>query len=152
MDKIDRRILHELQREGRLTNADLAARVGLTATPCLRRVKRLEAIGAIRGYRALLDGDYLGCGFESYVAIVMRQEDCSTMSKFEEQVASIPEVVEAHRLFGDPDYLLRVAVADISPYERLYADILASLPGIKRLTTHLMMKAVKVNQGFPTGV
>ncbi|GAA1153404.1 DNA-binding Lrp family transcriptional regulator [Kitasatospora gansuensis] len=151
MDRIDRRILHELQRDGRLTNAELAARVDLTPSPCLRRVRQLEQDGVILGYRALLDGAALDRGFQPFVTIVMRHEDKATVADFERQVAALPEVVEAHRLFGDPDYLLRIAVADIAAYERFITDVLSGLPGIAQVNSHLTMKRVKADQGLPTG-
>ncbi|GAA4136136.1 Lrp/AsnC family transcriptional regulator [Actinomadura keratinilytica] len=149
MDRIDRKILRELQDDGRLSNTELADKVGLTPSPCLRRVRQLERDGVIRGYRALLDGAALGRGFQSFVTIVMRQEDQATVAEFERRVAELPEVVEAHRLFGDPDYLLRIAVADIAAYERFYTDVLSGLPGIAQLTSHLAMKVVKPDRGLP---
>src|SRR5262245_14774039 len=104
MDRIDRRILRELQNDGRLSNTDLAARVSLTPSPCLRRVRQLEQDDVIRGYRAILDPRALGRGFQSFATVVMRHEDHETIAEFERQVAALPEVIEAHRLFGDPDY------------------------------------------------
>ncbi|MFF7637847.1 Lrp/AsnC family transcriptional regulator [Kitasatospora sp. NPDC008050] len=151
MDRIDRRILRELQQDGRLSNADLADRVGLTPSPCLRRVRQLEQDGVIRGYRALLDGAALGLGFQAFVTVVMRQEDKATVTEFERQVAALPEVVEAHRLFGDPDYLLRVAVADLAAYERFHTDVLCGLPGIAQVNSHLPLKLVRPDEGIPTG-
>ncbi|WP_219466068.1 Lrp/AsnC family transcriptional regulator [Nonomuraea rhizosphaerae] len=149
MDKIDRRILHELQRDGRLSNTELADRVGLTPSPCLRRVRQLEEAGVIRGYRALLDGAAVGRGFQAFVTVVMRYEDHDTVAEFERQVAGMPEVVEAHRMFGDPDFLLRVAVADLGAYERFYSEQLSGLPGVAQLTSHLAMKVVKADTGLP---
>jgi Lrp/AsnC family leucine-responsive transcriptional regulator len=149
VDRIDRRILHELQQDGRLSNAELADRVGLTPSPCLRRVRQLEQDGVIRGYRALLDADALGRGFQSFVTVVMLHEDHDTIAEFERRVAELPEVVEAHRLFGDPDYLLRVAVADVAAYERFRSGPLADLPGVAQLTSHLAMKQVKAYDGLP---
>ncbi|MFC0429793.1 Lrp/AsnC family transcriptional regulator [Kutzneria buriramensis] len=151
MDRIDRQILRELQRDGRLSNAELAERVGLTPSPCLRRVNRLEQDGVILGYRALLEPATVGRGFQAFVSVAMAQEDPPTVAEFERRVGELPEVVEAMRLFGDPDYLLRVAVADIAAYERCYTESLAQLPGVARLTSHLTMKQVKVNEGLPIG-
>lgn len=151
MDRIDRRIIHELQKDGRLSNTELADRVGLTPSPCLRRVRQLEHDGVIRGYRALLDSGALGRGFQAFVTVVMRNEDRETITEFERRVAELPEVVEAHRLFGDPDYLLRIAVADVAAYERFRSGSLFDLPGVAQLTSHLMMKQVKEDQGFPVG-
>ncbi len=128
---------------------ELAGRVGLTPSPCLRRVRQLERDGVIRGYRALLDADALGCGFQSFVTVVMRHEDHDTIAEFERRVAELPEVVEAHRLFGDPDYLLRIAVADVAAYERFRSGALADLPGVAQLTSHLAMKQVKADEGLP---
>ncbi|MEV6206347.1 Lrp/AsnC family transcriptional regulator [Kitasatospora sp. NPDC051914] len=149
MDRTDRRILHELQQDGRLTNAELAGRVGLTPSPCLRRVRQLEQDGVIRGYRALLDGAAVGRGFQPFVTVVMRHEDRATVAEFEERVAALPEVVEAHRLFGEPDYLLRIAVADIAAYERFITDVLSGLPGIAQVNSLMTMKRVKGDAGLP---
>ncbi|MDP4511579.1 Lrp/AsnC family transcriptional regulator [Nonomuraea turcica] len=149
MDRIDRRILQELQQDGRLSNTELADRVGLTPSPCLRRVSRLEESGVIRGYRALLNGAAVGRGFEAFVTVVMRYEDHDTVAEFERQVAGLPEVVEAHRLFGDPDFLLRVAVADLAAYERFYSETLSGLPGVAQVTSHVAMKAIKPDIGLP---
>lgn len=148
MDNIDRRILHELQRDGRITNAELAERVSLTATPCLRRLRHLERTGVIRAYRAHLDGNYLGFGFESFVTIRMKTDETEIMSELEARLTSLPEVLEAQRLFGEPDYLLRVALADISAYEGFYRNVLASLPGVGKVTSHLVMKVVKEYEGY----
>lgn len=151
MDRIDRKILRALQEDGRLTNTDLASRVSLTPSPCLRRVRQLEHDKVIRGYRAILDPEALGRGFQSFATVVMRYEDRETIAEFERQVAALPEVIEAHRLFGEPDYLLRIAVADIAEYERFRSDVLCALPGVAQLTSHLTMKEVKTNIGVPTG-
>ncbi|WP_189295787.1 Lrp/AsnC family transcriptional regulator [Streptomyces albospinus] len=151
MDQIDRRILHELQQDARLANAELAARVGLTASPCLRRVRQLEAAGVIRGYRALLDYNSLNCELQAFVTLVMHREDRSNVERFEHEVAQLPPVIEAHRLFGDPDYLLRVAVHDVQAYERFYSEVLCDLPGVVQVTSHLIMKEVKQDRGIPTG-
>lgn len=149
MDRLDRRILRELQRDGRLTNSELADRVGLTPSPCLRRVRQLERDGVIRGYRALLDGDAVGRGFRPFVSVVMDREDRATVAAFERRVAELPEIVEAHRLFGEPDFLLRIAVADLAAYERFNTEVLSDLPGVARLTSHLTMKQVKTDDGLP---
>ena len=149
MDRIDRQILGELQRDGRLSNAELAERVGLTPSPCLRRVNRLEQDGVIRGYRALLDPTAVGRGFQAFASVVMAHEDRPTVAEFERRIAELPEVVEAMRLFGDPDYLLRIAVADIAAYERFHTETLSLLPGVARLTSHLRMKQLKEDSGLP---
>ncbi len=104
MDGLDRKILAVLQSEGRLSLTDLAARVGLTVSPAHRRVRDLEQSGAITGYRAVVDPKALGLGFEALVFVTMKQEDRATLRAFEEAVAAVPNVLQAQRLFGDPDY------------------------------------------------
>jgi DNA-binding Lrp family transcriptional regulator len=151
VDAIDRKILALLQGDGRLTITELAARVGLSVSPCHRRLRELERSGAISGYRAVVDADLVGLRFQALVFVTMRQEDRDTLLGFEAAVAKIPHVVQAQRLFGDPDYLLRIAVADIAAYERFRTDVLTTLPGVGQLTSHLAMKEVKANAGIPTG-
>ena len=149
MDSIDRRILAALQRDARLSNTELADHVHLTQSPCLRRVRRLEEMGAIIGYHAYLNRDILGFGLVTFVAVTMRDEQKPTITAFEEQVSSLKEVLEVYRLFGEPDYLLRVATANIRSYERLYSSTLANLPGVATLTSHVAMKPVKEDRGIP---
>jgi DNA-binding Lrp family transcriptional regulator len=149
MDAIDRKILAELEKDGRLTLTDLAARVRLSISPCHRRVRDLESSGAIRGYRAVVDPAAVGLGFEALVFVTMRQEDSDTVAGFEQAVAGIPHVLQAQRLFGDPDYLLRVVAADLAAYRQLYDQHLATLPGVQRLTSTLVMKAVVDNRPLP---
>ncbi|NUU26161.1 MAG: Lrp/AsnC family transcriptional regulator [Streptomycetaceae bacterium] len=149
MDRIDRRILAELQRDARQTNTELAQRVNLTESPCLRRVRKLERDGFIERYQAVLDRDKLGFGCQVFVTVTMRTEDRATIAAFERQVTALPHIIEAHRLFGDSDYLLRVAVADVDAYQRFYSQVLTGLPGIENLTSHLTMQRVKENRGLP---
>ncbi len=148
MDAIDRKILSLLQEDGRLSVTDLASRVGLTISPCHRRLRELEQRGVIRGYRAVLNPDAIGLLFQALVFVTMRQEDRETLVKFEERVAEISEVVQAQRLFGDPDYLLRVITADLAAYQRLEDDTLAALPGVQRLNSTLVMKQVVSERGL----
>ncbi|MBN9100960.1 MULTISPECIES: Lrp/AsnC family transcriptional regulator [unclassified Pseudonocardia] len=149
MDTIDRKILAVLQEEGRLTITELAARIGLSVSPCHRRLRELERSGAILGYRALVDPAALGLGFEALVFVTMRQEDRATLLGFEAAVAAVPDVVQAQRLFGDPDYLLRVITADLGAYQRLEDDVLAALPGVQRLNSTLVMKQVVQDRALP---
>lgn len=149
MDKIDRRILAELQLDGRLTVTELAGRIGLSLSPCHRRLRELERTGVITGYRALVDPESVGLGFQALVFVTMRQEDRDTLLGFEEAVARIPNVVQAQRLFGDPDYLLRVVTADLKAYANLEDDVLAALPGVQRLTSTLVMKQVVGERPVP---
>ncbi len=149
MDAIDQKILAALQEDGRLTVTELAARVGLSVSPCHRRLRELERAGTIRGYRAIVDADALGLSFQALVFVTMRQEDRNTLLRFEEAVTRIPQVIQAQRLFGDPDYLLRVVTADLAAYQRLEDDQLAALPGIQRLTSTLVMKQIVDSRPLP---
>ncbi len=149
MDATDRAILRLLQDDGRLSNRELAERVRLSPSPCLRRVRRLERLGAIRGYHAQLDPAAVGRGFEVLVHADMGLKDRGTIGAFEARVAELDAVVECRRLFGVPDYLLRVAVADLAAYEALYMAELADLPGVARLSSQFTMKAVKPGGRVP---
>ncbi len=149
MDKIDRKILALLQEDGRLTVTELAQRVGLSVSPCHRRLRELERSGTIRGYRALVDPTALGLTFQALVFVTMRQEDRDTLLGFEAAVAAVPNVVQAQRLFGDPDYLLRIVTADLAAYQRLEDDTLSALPGVQRLNSTLVMKQVVDERPLP---
>ena len=143
MDSIDRAILYQLQREGRLANNELADRVGLSPSPCLRRVRQLEDLGVITGYRAEVDPALVSRDYEALVWVTLTEINRASMERFEGEVQGIEDVTEAYRMIGQPDYLLRVAVADRDALERLYIDRLAALPFVKGLTTQLMMKTIK---------
>ncbi|MGW6226643.1 Lrp/AsnC family transcriptional regulator [Cellulosimicrobium cellulans] len=150
MDAIDRRILAELQHDGRLTLTELAERVRLSVSPCHRRLRALEREGVIAGYRAVLDPGALGMSFEALVFVTMRSADRETVATFEAAVADVRNVTQALRLFGDPDYLLRVIAADLPAFQRLYDDQLSALPGVGRLSSTLIMKNVVPDRGLPT--
>jgi DNA-binding Lrp family transcriptional regulator len=149
VDPIDRKILAELQQDGRLTITELAAKIGLSISPCHRRLRELERSGVIRGYRAVVDAQAVGLTFEALLFVTMRQEDRDTLLGFERAVAEIPNVVQAQRLFGDPDYLLRILTTDLTAYQRLEDDVLATLPGVQRLTSTLVMKRVVQDRAIP---
>jgi DNA-binding Lrp family transcriptional regulator len=149
MDGLDRKILAELQRDGRLTVTELAARVGLSVSPCHRRLRELERTGVIRGYRAIVDPTAVGLTFEALLFVTLRQEDRDTLLGFEAALAAIPNVVQAQRLFGDPDYLVRIVTADLAAYQQLEDDTLAALPGVQRLTSTLVMKQVVNDRPLP---
>lgn len=149
MDKTDRMILAELESEGRLTVAELALRIGLSAAPCHRRLRELERSGVIRGYRAVVDPAAIGLGFEVLVSVTMDREDAATIAAFETSLATVAEVRNAERLFGDPDYLVRVATVDIAAFQRLRDEKLATLPGVRRLTSTIVMKRIVEERPFP---
>jgi DNA-binding Lrp family transcriptional regulator len=148
MDAVDRKIIAELQAEGRLTVTQLADRVKLTVAPCHRRLRELERAGVIRGYRAVIDPAALGLGFEVLVYVTMEREDAETIARFERGLAEVAEVRHAERLFGDPDYLVRVSTADIAAYQTLRDEKLATLPGVQRLTSTIVMKRVVDDRPF----
>lgn len=150
MDSVDRKIIAELQTAGRLSVTDLAARVQLSVSPTHRRLRDLERGGVIRGYRAIVDQAAVGLTFEALVFVTMKQEDRETLLGFEEAVAAVPNVVQAQRLFGDPDYLLRVVTTDLAAYAQLEDDTLAALPGVQRLNSTLVMKHVVIDRALPT--
>lgn len=143
MDSLDYAIIRELEQEGRLTNQDLAHRVGLTPAPCLRRVRRLEADGVIVGYAAVIDPGALGHGFEVIINADIIAKDRDTVEAFEDRVAAMEEVVELRRMFGLPDYLIRVRVADPAAYERWLMSNLLGDPAIARVDSRMTMKTIK---------
>ncbi len=149
MDATDRRILAELQQDGRLSLTELAERVQLSMSPTHRRLRALEESGAITGYRAVIDPDAVGLGFGALVFITMDQANRATVPDFDQAVAEIPEVIQALRLFGDPDYLLRVAVPDLPSYQRLWDERLSALPGVRRVESTLVMKTVVDDRPLP---
>ena len=147
MDKLDRAIVAELQRDGRLTNLDLASRVGLTPAPCLRRVRRLEEDGVITGYTAVIDQDSIGRGFEVIIHADIVAKDLATVEAFENRVAAMSEVAELRRMFGIPDYVIRVQVADLAAYERLITTQLMGDPAIARVDSRITMNTIKTDRG-----
>ena len=149
MDAVDWKILAELQQDGRLTVTELAERVGLSLSPCHRRLRALEHSGDISGYHAHLNTNALGLTFEALVFVTMRGGDRATVDAFEQAVAVIPHVREAQRLFGEPDYLLRVITADLPAFQELYDERLATLPGVQRLSSTLVIKSVVENRALP---
>ena len=152
MDATDRKILAELQAEGRLTVTELAERVSLSVAPCHRRLRELERTKAIRGYRAVIDPAAIGLGFEVLVQVTMDREDATTIARFEAGLAEIAEVRHAERLFGDPDYLIRVATADLAAYQELRDEKLAALPGVQRLSSTIVMKRIVDDRPYPVAV
>ena len=149
MDAIDRAILAELQADGRLTVTELADRVRLTPGPCHRRLRELERSGVITGYRALVDPAAVGMGFEALVQVTLDRGDAATVTAFETAITALPEVRHAERLFGDPDYLLRVTARDLDSFAALRDQKLATLPGIQRLTSTIVMKRIVDNRPLP---
>lgn len=149
MDSIDRKILAELQSDGRLSVTDLADRIGLSLSPCHRRVRALEQSGVIKGYRAQLDPANLGFNFSALVFVTLREGDRQAVEAFETAVMDVAQVIQAQRLFGDPDYLLHVVSRDLSAFQQLYDEQLSALPSVQRLTSTLVMKNVVQDRPLP---
>jgi DNA-binding Lrp family transcriptional regulator len=149
MDQVDLAILAELQADGRLTVTELADRVRLTPGPCHRRLRELERSGVITGYRALVNPAAVGLGFEALVQITLERGDAGTVASFEAALAELPQIRHAERLFGDPDYLLRVAARDLDSFATLRDRKLATLPGVHRLTSTIVMKRIIDNRPVP---
>ena len=142
LDATDRKIVAQLEAEGRLTVTEVAQRVRLSVAACHRRIRELERTGTIRGYRAVVDPDAIGVGFEVLVSVTMDREDTTTIEQFERGLAAVDEVRHAERLFGDPDYLVRVATSDIAAYQTLRDEKLATLPGVQKLSSTIVMKRI----------
>ena len=147
MDIIDDKILQELQRDGRISNLDLADRVGLSPSACLRRVAALERSGVITGYRAVLNPTALGVGFTAYVTVGLNSHTKASQEAFERAMARAPEVVECHNITGAVEYLLRVEAADLKAYKSFHTDVLGTLPQVHAITSYVVMGSPKDERG-----
>jgi Lrp/AsnC family leucine-responsive transcriptional regulator len=145
MDQTDQRILRALARNGRLTNAELAEEVGLSASPCWTRVRRLEQTGVIKGYVALLDQAALGMPDTVFVEIMMEKHDDDALTRFEQAVNNMPEVLECHLTTGEYDYLIKAAVSGTAGYEALLRDKLYRLPGVRHTRSAFALRCLKRN-------
>jgi Lrp/AsnC family transcriptional regulator, leucine-responsive regulatory protein len=145
MDDVDRQILSILRANGRIANADLAAMVGLSPSPCLRRVRRLEKIGAIRGYQAIVDSEALGRGLRVVVGVRLARHARADVSAFESAVVKLPEITHCHHVTGNYDYLLQVEVADLAAYEAFHANRLAGLPSVAAVNSYVVMKTLNLS-------
>ncbi|MBK1663519.1 AsnC family transcriptional regulator [Rhodospirillum rubrum] len=151
LDTLDRKILRALQRDGRITNTELAERIGLSASACLRRVKRLEDEGVIGGYTAVLDQIALGKPASIFVEITLASQSEASLSAFEAAVRVCPEVMECHLMSGSADYLLRFVAADTLDFERIHKIYLTRLPGVARIRSAFSLRTVSRRAGFPLG-
>ena len=149
MDALDREILSLLQESGRASATELADRVGLSLSACHRRVKELERSGVIERYRAVVSPAAVGLGFEAVVFVTIGVTSVEVIAAFERAVIEVPDVVDVQRLFGEPDYILRVLTRDLAAYQELYDTVLTGLPGVQRLQSTLVMKRVGVDRGVP---
>ncbi|MEG3768202.1 leucine-responsive transcriptional regulator Lrp [Alteromonas sp. 14N.309.X.WAT.G.H12] len=143
LDRIDRNILKALQKDGRISNVELAKTVGLSASPCLDRVRRLEAQGYIKGYHAELDPEKLGAAMLVFVEITLTKTSVDIFAEFSSAVQEHEDIQECHLVSGDFDFLLKARVADMSSYRRLLGDTLLRLPGVSESRTYVVMEQVK---------
>jgi Lrp/AsnC family leucine-responsive transcriptional regulator len=149
LDRIDRRLLQEIQRDARLTIAELAERVALSASPCWRRLKHLEDDGVIKGYHAKLDAAKLGWGVLAFVHVMMERHDAKLGAQFEDAVARIPEIVACHNVSGQYDFLLQVVARDLQGFGEFARGTIRTLPGVKEMNSSFCLKEVKVALALP---
>ncbi|MFN3844749.1 MAG: Lrp/AsnC family transcriptional regulator [Paracoccaceae bacterium] len=143
IDETDQKILRELQRDGRQSNLDLAARIGLSPSATLRRVQELERRSVIRGYRAVLNPVAMGIGFVAYVTVGLNTHTKTAQEAFERAVARAPQVTECHNITGTVEYLLRVEAATLADYKHWHTDVLGVLPQVQSITTFVVMGSPK---------
>lgn len=148
LDRIDRNILNCLQKNGRISNVDLSKTVGLSASPCLERVKKLEAEGYIIGYHATLNPKKLGAAMLVFVEITLEKTSSDVFSEFSTAVSKNPDIQECHLVSGNFDFLLKTRVADMSDYRKLLGDTLLSLPSVSASRTYVVMEEVKSTQNL----
>ena len=149
LDAIDRRLLAALQNDGRLTATELAERAGLTTSPCLRRLRRLEDAGVIRGYAALVDQKKVGLPVSVFVSIKLERQREEDLHRFEEAVRRCPEIVECYLMTGQRDYLLRVVARDLGDYERIVKETLTRIEGVASIESSFALSQVKHSNALP---
>jgi len=151
LDAIDRRIVAALQADGRLSNVDLAEKVGLSPSPCLRRVNRLEREGYVEGYRAMLGRKRIGLGLTVFVGVKIEGHADDRATTFEEEAVAFPEVVACHMVAGDADYLLEVTVPDLDAYQRFLVGKLLNLPLVREVKSTIAIQTLKAGAVLPLG-
>ena len=149
MDKIDRRILQTLQRDGKLANNELAHQVGLSASPCLRRVKHLEEVGIIEKYVALVNPHKVNLGLTVFARIWLKGQDAETVNHFIDSVREIPEIVECQLMAGDCDFFLRIVVSDLDAYRQFQIQHLNKITGIQNVKTEIPLQSIKQTTELP---
>jgi Lrp/AsnC family transcriptional regulator, leucine-responsive regulatory protein len=149
LDAIDHRILRALQEDGRLSNVDLAERAGLSPSPCLRRVKRLEQEGYIEAYRAVLKRQRIGLGLTVFIGVKIEAHADERADALQDAIIAMPEVIACHMVSGDIDYLLEVVVPDLQRYERFLLDRLLAFPMIKEVRSNIAISTRKVAAPLP---
>lgn len=149
LDSIDRRLLAELQEEGRVTNVELAQRVGLTAPPCLRRVRALEESGVIRGYHADLDASKLGFAITVFAMVSLKSQAEDSLRQFEDAMKNLPEVRECHMLNGEIDFILKIVSKDLQSFQEFLTSKLTPAPNVASVKTSLTIRTAKQMPGVP---
>lgn len=149
LDTIDRRILRALQRNGRLQNVDLAKEVGLSPSPCLRRVRLLEENGVIERYVAVLNPAKVGKAISVFARVFLKGQDAHTVEHFTEAIRQLPQVVECHLMAGECDFLLRVVAADLDEYRQFQIDHLTRIKGVQSVKTDIPMQRIKLTSELP---
>ena len=149
LNRIDRNILRILQHDGRTSFAELSRRVGLSTTPCLERVKRMERAGVIKGYQAILDPEYLDAGLVVFVQIRLTRTSQDIFDQFKQAAIALEQVQECYLVSGNYDYLIKARVADMSAYREFLGDTLLTLPGVHESTSYVVMEQVKETLALP---
>lgn len=149
LDRYDRSLLQLLQREGRITNSELAARVHLSESACLRRVRNLETLGLIEGYAAVINQQRAGCPVDVFVSITLERQERADLRAFEDAIRKVPEVMECYLMSGEYDYLVRVVVADTADFERVHSQHLTSLPHVARVHSSFALRTVQKSRALP---
>lgn len=149
LDTIDRKILSELQANAKLTNAELAQRVGLSPSPCLARVRALEKAGVVRRYVALLDARTVGLGVSVFIQVRLEKQAEGSLEVFEQAVKRFPQIMECYLMTGDSDYLLRLVVADVESLQRFMVEELVRIPGVSNIRSSFALKQVKFETALP---
>ncbi|MEQ8659478.1 MAG: Lrp/AsnC family transcriptional regulator, partial [Gammaproteobacteria bacterium] len=152
LDRIDYRILHHIQNQGRMPNTELAEAVGLSPSPCLRRVRALEQAGVIRRYVGIVDAHAVGLPINAFVSVSLRSQEKAALEKFQVRVASYPEVMECYLMTGSSDYLLRVVMPDLESYERFLVEKLTKVPGIDNIQTSFALKPIVQRTELPLDI
>jgi Lrp/AsnC family transcriptional regulator, leucine-responsive regulatory protein len=143
IDKFDELILQELKNNGRMPNTELAEKIGLSPSACLRRVQELEKRRTIKGYRAVLNNENMGINFVALIGVGLRDHSIDSQLAFEKAISSAEEVKECHNVTGAFEYFLRIETKDINSYKRFHADVLGSIPQVSTITTHVVMDSPK---------
>lgn len=151
LDRFDRKLLDLLQEDGRMSNVELAQRINLSESACLRRVRALEEAGLIERYAAILNQKQLGLSGTVFVHIALRREEQSELAAFEAAIQDIPQVMECYLMTGEFDYLLRLIVSDMADFERLHNEALTRLPGVARVNSSVAIRTIRRTTKLPVG-